>query len=161
MGCAALTCSRAACRCRFCAFCLEDCGDDAHAHVKACPNRPKTMTDNYFDTRAEFEEVQRLRRQRMVDEFIGQQEKAVRPLLLEALRGDLEDLKIVIELKGANPSSSGSADTTVDELVIQLILQHCPSVTRVQALDAMKTQNNDFGKAINMLHQQCIRYNVT
>ena len=35
-GCCALTCSRQGCKCAFCAFCLEDCGDDAHTHVKQC-----------------------------------------------------------------------------------------------------------------------------
>jgi hypothetical protein len=33
-ACCALTCSR--CRCGFCAWCLEDCGADAHAHVRNC-----------------------------------------------------------------------------------------------------------------------------
>uniref|UniRef100_A0A0G4GZE6 RING-type domain-containing protein n=1 Tax=Chromera velia CCMP2878 TaxID=1169474 RepID=A0A0G4GZE6_9ALVE len=33
-GCAALTC--ATCRCGFCAYCLRDCGRDAHGHVPDC-----------------------------------------------------------------------------------------------------------------------------
>lgn len=33
-GCCALYCSR--CPCGFCAWCLEDCGTDAHAHVANC-----------------------------------------------------------------------------------------------------------------------------
>eukprot|EP00475_Leptophrys_vorax_P032272 TRINITY_DN4964_c0_g1_i5.p1 TRINITY_DN4964_c0_g1~~TRINITY_DN4964_c0_g1_i5.p1 ORF type:complete len:333 (+),score=72.19 TRINITY_DN4964_c0_g1_i5:831-1829(+) len=41
-GCCALTCSR--CSCGFCAWCLTDCGSDAHSHVAGCahnkmPNR--------------------------------------------------------------------------------------------------------------------------
>jgi hypothetical protein len=35
-GCCALTCSRQGCGCGFCAFCLKDCGSDAHAHVAKC-----------------------------------------------------------------------------------------------------------------------------
>jgi hypothetical protein len=33
-GCCALVCSR--CPCGFCAWCLEDCGTDAHRHVANC-----------------------------------------------------------------------------------------------------------------------------
>lgn len=35
-GCAALTCGR--CGCGFCAYCLANCGADAHAHVAHCPD---------------------------------------------------------------------------------------------------------------------------
>lgn len=34
-NCFALTCGR--CGCGFCAWCLRDCGDDAHRHVANCP----------------------------------------------------------------------------------------------------------------------------
>ncbi len=34
-NCSALTCHR--CGCRFCAWCLRDCGADAHQHVANCP----------------------------------------------------------------------------------------------------------------------------
>ena len=112
------------------------------------------MTDNYFDTKTEFEEVQRLRRQRMVKKFIGQQEKAMRPMLLEALRRDLQDLKIVIELEGSSHSSSYAPEAGgVDESVIMLILQHCPSATRTQVIDAMRAHQNDIGKVINLFHR--------
>ena len=91
------------------------------------------MTDDYFDTKTEFEEVQRLRRQRMVKTFIGQQEKAMQPMLLEALRRDLQDLKIVIELEGSSHSSPYAPEACgVDESVIMLILQHCPTHMHTQ-----------------------------
>ena len=35
-GCFALTCGR--CGCGFCAYCLADCGQDAHSHVALCPS---------------------------------------------------------------------------------------------------------------------------
>ena len=111
------------------------------------------MNNEYFNTRAEFEEVQRLRRQRMVKEFIAQQKEAVRPMLLEALRRDLEDLNIVITLDGSKGSLCTSGGGGVDESVIQLILDHCPSATRVQAIEAMKAHNNDISKAIHMLNR--------
>ena len=37
-GCAALRCFL--CGCGFCAWCLADCGADAHAHIAACPDSP-------------------------------------------------------------------------------------------------------------------------
>ena len=45
-GCAALSCPR--CPCRFCALCLQDCGGDAHQHVRECPQRGNAMRDDYF-----------------------------------------------------------------------------------------------------------------
>jgi hypothetical protein len=45
-GCAALYCRN--CPCKFCALCLKDCGDDAHQHVRACPQRGNAMRDDYF-----------------------------------------------------------------------------------------------------------------
>jgi hypothetical protein len=37
-GCLALSCSRAGCGCGFCGLCQEDCGGDAHGHVRnGCP----------------------------------------------------------------------------------------------------------------------------
>merc|ERR1719399_2305929 len=35
-GCFALYCGRPGCGCGFCAYCLEDCGSDAHQHVPKC-----------------------------------------------------------------------------------------------------------------------------
>ena len=72
-------------------------------------------------------------------------------MLLEALQRDLEDLNIVIKLEGSIASSHMTEVNGVDESVIQMILDHCPSTTREQAFQAMKTQNYDIVKAINML----------
>lgn len=35
-GCLALKCTAPKCACGFCAVCLEDCGVDAHVHVRQC-----------------------------------------------------------------------------------------------------------------------------
>ena len=40
-GCAALTCAYAGCNAHFCAFCLADCGADAHPHVRQCRLNPR------------------------------------------------------------------------------------------------------------------------
>ena len=45
-GCTALYCSR--CPCKFCGWCLQDCGDsDAHAHVRSCRAKPPGV-DTFF-----------------------------------------------------------------------------------------------------------------
>lgn len=54
-GCAALTCAYAGCNAHFCAFCLADCGSDAHPHVRACPLNPKR--NEYFVDEATWARV--------------------------------------------------------------------------------------------------------
>jgi hypothetical protein len=46
-GCAAITCKNPDCGCRFCGYCLEDCGDNAHFHVKTCQYKPAFATSNF------------------------------------------------------------------------------------------------------------------
>eukprot|EP00808_Paulinella_micropora_P031144 g19541.t1 len=99
-GCFALTCG--ACGCGFCAWCLQDCGQDAHAHVVRCNANAAPRRDVYF-TLARFEQAQRARRERWVREYLrtlGSQERkvldAVRPSLLQLglqqlARGPLRD----------------------------------------------------------------------
>ncbi|KAJ0392291.1 hypothetical protein P43SY_012001 [Pythium insidiosum] len=63
-SCAALTCANPHCKRSFCAYCLADCGADAHAHVSQCkqnPNRPY-----YYVTEAEFHQVHKVRRERLI-----------------------------------------------------------------------------------------------
>ena len=48
-GCAALSCGINTCRCGFCAYCLTDCGTDAHAHVPRCPENTKGIYLNLAD----------------------------------------------------------------------------------------------------------------
>ena len=118
---------------------------------QVCPNRPPTMTSDYFDQDTEFEDTQRTRRQRMVERFIGQQEAAVRPLLLDALSQDLKDLGIVVEPEAEPEVKPEAEEAVVDPSVIQLILELCPSATPTMAVAAMKTHNNDIGRVVNML----------
>ena len=71
-GCFALKCSAwvqgdpNSC-CQFCAYCLEDCGRDAHPHVRA-----STCLGNrgLFQPLQVFEDVQRSRRKRMLKECV-------------------------------------------------------------------------------------------
>lgn len=59
-GCNALTCGVPTCRAAFCAICLEDCGRDAHQHVRDIHG------DRLFDKSA-FKEQRNLRAQTHID----------------------------------------------------------------------------------------------
>eukprot|EP00808_Paulinella_micropora_P029989 g28326.t1 len=66
-NCFALTCG--SCGCGFCAWCLQDCGQDAHAHVARC-NANAAPGRDVYSTVAMFEQAQRARRQRLVREYL-------------------------------------------------------------------------------------------
>ncbi len=75
-GCFALTCSgNGGCGCGFCAYCLEDCGNDAHNHVAACPGRPPRQPsgdmvhDRYYGSEAEFKAAMKALSTRRVREY--------------------------------------------------------------------------------------------
>ena len=89
-GCFALKCSR--CPCAFCAWCLADCGADAHNHVAvACQHKPD-IADVYFGTEAQFNDSQQRRRRRDLATFLPTLEPPVRRAVLQALQGELRDL---------------------------------------------------------------------
>ena len=96
--CFALKCGR--CGCGFCAHCLKDCGGDAHAHVMACPHNPNrnSSADDgfavYDGSQAQFRETQRRRRERMVMEYLGTLDAAMRARVVAACRLDLDTLGI-------------------------------------------------------------------
>ena len=48
-GCMAARCPHAGCGAGFCAWCLHDCGDDAHGHVVNCPDKVPGA-DVFYDT---------------------------------------------------------------------------------------------------------------
>ena len=54
-GCAALTCEYRGCNAHFCAFCLADCGTDAHPHVRTCRLNPRK--NEYYVSAAEWARV--------------------------------------------------------------------------------------------------------
>lgn len=91
-GCFALTCNNQACRCGFCAWCLEDCGADAHKHVVNC----KEGSRKVHDTFANFTEHHRKKKISAVTKLI--KEKRLNNIatakLKELLRQDLSDLNI-------------------------------------------------------------------
>jgi ankyrin repeat protein/serine/threonine protein kinase len=65
-NCFALTCGK--CRAGFCAWCLHDCGDDAHQHVANCVyNRARPSV---FGSLAQFDACHVERRERLVAEYV-------------------------------------------------------------------------------------------
>ncbi|CAE7565953.1 PIX13 [Symbiodinium natans] len=90
-GCCALTCSRAGCGCGFCGFCLQDCGRNAHAHVRRCGLNPR---QDYFVSEEQFREIQKCRRTRLVQAYLAELEPETRERLLRDLARDFADLNI-------------------------------------------------------------------
>ena len=90
-GCFALKCSRD--NAHFCAYCLADCGGDAHPHVRACPHNLAHGKDVFAST-AVFEAAQRDRRVRMLRAHLAQLNAEERKVLLEDCAVDLRDLNI-------------------------------------------------------------------
>ena len=91
-GCFALTCSR--CRCGFCAYCLQDCGTDAHQHVANCAHNTAKGRNLHAPIDA-FHRAQKGRVTRLLREFIaGSVDRDVRQELVLSLDRDLRDLGI-------------------------------------------------------------------
>ena len=66
-ACCALSCSR--CPCNYCAWCLKDCGADAHAHVRHCPHNLAPGRD-LFATEEVWREGRRRVRREAVTRFL-------------------------------------------------------------------------------------------
>jgi hypothetical protein len=89
-GCFALACSR--CQCAFCAYCLADCGNDAHAHVGACQHNTAAGRGLFGDS-AGFRRAQNARRARALREYLQQHvDPGDRAAVLAAIAKDLADL---------------------------------------------------------------------
>ena len=90
-GCFALACSR--CGCGFCAYCLADCGADAHPHVRQCTL--SSAPGDMFGDQAHFRRAQNARRTRAVRDYLRNRvDPADRAAVRAAIAGDLADLGI-------------------------------------------------------------------
>jgi hypothetical protein len=93
-GCFALSCGT--CPCKFCGWCLHDCGSqDAHPHVKKCPHK-EPGADQYFGSKDMFQCAQNKRRKAKLVAYLGELSLEDRRKTLESLGQDLKDLGIVI-----------------------------------------------------------------
>ncbi|KAJ8603537.1 hypothetical protein CTAYLR_004872 [Chrysophaeum taylorii] len=86
-GCFALKCHR--CACGFCAYCLADCGTDAHQHVRTCAHG-----QGLFPTRARetFLRVQRARRDRDLRAYLSKLSSDDVRVVVARLDRELRDL---------------------------------------------------------------------
>jgi hypothetical protein len=91
-GCFALSCR---CRAAFCAWCLGDCGADAHAHVARCSEN-RTQGD-VFGSLDLFNQHHQQRRQRLVRDKFHSLPKEVQNHLKRLIARDLADLKITLD----------------------------------------------------------------
>jgi hypothetical protein len=76
-GCFAISCS--SCTCKFCGWCLQDCGDgDAHPHVRQCAKVPSGV-DSLFPrmptVRAAFEKTHKERCRKRIKSYIDEEVK--------------------------------------------------------------------------------------
>jgi len=90
VGCFALKCSRQTCQAAFCAWCLTDCGNDAHAHVKQCVLNHRDYNldgfDGYYGSVEEFETVQKKRRGALLREYWNSRVTAESQEIIAAIR---------------------------------------------------------------------------
>ena len=92
-GCAALTCAYAGCLAHFCAFCLADCGSDAHPHVRKCRLNPRQ--NEHFVSEAEWARVVDEERRRKLQAYWATLEAEVK----EALAADASVRQIFRDLR--------------------------------------------------------------
>ena len=91
-NCFALTCSRD--HCKFCAYCLVDCGRDAHAHVVSCKLNPHGRR-GLFGSMDDFNSAQARRREQLLRERVMQLPPTVdRDAVLQALKPHAQRLGI-------------------------------------------------------------------
>ena len=91
-GCFALTCVRQGCGCGFCAYCFEDCGHDAHAHVRAdcrCPHNEGLFP---HPAAQKFALSNRWRREFKLRSFLKTMPEELRPQLVVEVARELLDL---------------------------------------------------------------------
>jgi len=91
-GCMALTCSAG---CKFCAWCLVDCGSDAHAHVQMCPLNLLNR-GSYGGSEEQFKSVHRDRVRPLVQQYLARVPQTEVADVRAAIAKDLADLRIVL-----------------------------------------------------------------
>ncbi len=80
------------CGAAFCGWCFADCGDDAHAHVVACPHN--AVGGRYYGALELFEQACRASQTRALHAYLATLDSPLRVALRAALRRDLLDLGI-------------------------------------------------------------------
>ena len=91
----------------FCGWCLRDCGQAAHAHVRECRAGAAAGGREYFGDRQQFEAAQRGRRAEAVRAFLETLPEDDRPQVRAACRRELADLGIRIGDDGGDGGGDG------------------------------------------------------
>ena len=85
------------CNAGFCAFCLELCGNDAHAHVANCPmniNPGKNVYAPEGKAKEVFQRAQKIRCAAAVKEYLARMKPAERKNVLKGCKQDMDELGI-------------------------------------------------------------------
>jgi hypothetical protein len=93
-GCFALTCGNNVCQAGFCAYCFEDCGEDAHRHVANCKLNP--IKGEMFGNLRTLEQVWKTVRQNEIQQLLRKLKKEVRKKLFESMEKEFKELGIRI-----------------------------------------------------------------
>eukprot|EP00756_Hemistasia_phaeocysticola_P018806 Hpha_TRINITY_DN15619_c4_g3::TRINITY_DN15619_c4_g3_i1::g.99383::m.99383 len=101
-GCFALTCPQRECRAAFCAWCLEDCGKDAHAHVIRCPFSQSGGRLFASNIQGKLAAAHRGRRQAEIERMLAGEESRVRNQVLRATAGELREHGCDLKAMGLN-----------------------------------------------------------
>ena len=85
------------CKAGFCFFCLQDCGTDAHSHVRTCTLNPNK--GEYFIASSQKNTVHKETRKRAIVHYLTNkcEDRAMRSAVLHSIEKDLKGLEIVIE----------------------------------------------------------------
>ena len=106
-GCTALLCGR--CGCHFCAWCQQDCGNDAHPHVMRCEHNPTPR--ELFTSPEVFERARTAAQRERVRAFL---EGLAPPSARAALEARIRPILVELGLAQPPPAASGGA-ASVDE----------------------------------------------
>jgi hypothetical protein len=110
-GCFALTCANRQCQIGFCAWCLEDCGGDAHQHVANCKqNKNNGSVHGRLD---QFQTHHQERKGRAIDQKLNSCDEYVASLVYSIIQDDLKGTGVQIKHRG-NVQSSRIHSTSID-----------------------------------------------
>lgn len=111
-GCFALTCSNNNCQAGFCAWCLKDCGDDAHSHVRNCKdNKNNKSVHGSLDM---FHDHHRQRKQKLIESRLDDVNERVAYFTYNLLCADIVGTNINLR---ARHCADRRISTTHDTLV--------------------------------------------
>ena len=143
-ACAALTCSRSTCRCGFCAYCLADCGSDAHSHCQQ-------VHGGYWLKFPEFQEVQRKLRVEKLGRYWKSLTDEVRDAMSRnpGVQQHFKDLRM--EVPGGARQAAVRFATQMAQLRAMGMLVPGRVDEEENALRVLQLVDGDINRAINML----------